>query len=156
MMNNDTSSNNSHKLADIGILLALVFLIIWYCYDAYTASDAVINLILIVPVAGVALLLCGIEFVQQLKGQEAPVKALEPVSTMLPVIGLFCFYAVTLPWLGFDVGTLVFIALFLWTHGERRWQWVFGYSLVFALLVSLFFSNMLPYPMPMLLLSTSY
>lgn len=155
-MNKDTPTFNRHKLADLCVLLALVFLVVWYCYDAYSASSEIINLILIVPVTGIALVLCGIEFVRQVKGQTAEPKGLEPVSTMLPVISLFCLYVITLPWLGFDVGTLLFIALFLWLHGERRLQWVVGYSLVFALLVSLFFSNMLPYPMPMLLLPTSY
>ena len=81
---------------------------------------------------------------------------LDPVKSIVPVVSLFAGYVITLPWLGFDVGTFLFISLFLWFHGERRWQWVLGYGLCAATLMALFFSAMLPYPMPMLLLATDY
>ena len=77
----------------------------------------------------------------------------QPETSTLPVILLFVGYVATLPWLGFDVGTFVFVALFLFLAGEQKWQWILGYSLTFAFSSALFFSNMLPYPMPLLLLS---
>lgn len=77
----------------------------------------------------------------------------QPETSTLPVVLLFVGYVATLPWLGFDVGTFAFVALFLFLAGEQKWQWVLGYSLTFAFATALFFSYMLPYPMPLLLLS---
>jgi hypothetical protein len=58
--------------------------------------------------------------------------------------------------LGFDVGTTLFVGSFLWLQGERRWYWLAGYSISLGFGLSLFFSAMLPYPMPMLLLQSAY
>lgn len=145
---------SKHKLADFFVLACLFLLVCWYAYDAYSASNHISNLILIVPVTIIVLVLCSIEFIRMFTVYEET--AQDPVSTVLPVILLFVGYVLTLKWLGFDVGTFLFLALFLWIHGERRKVWVIGYSLVFATLISLFFSGMLPYPMPMLVLSTAY
>lgn len=150
MKNNITK----HRLADFSILVCLFSLVCWYAYDAYSASTHIANLILIIPVTAIVMVLCGIEFIRMLSVNE--VTEQDPVSTVLPVILLFIGYVLTLNWLGFDVGTFLFLAIFLWIHGERRIAWVIGYSLVFATLISLFFSGMLPYPMPMLVLSTAY
>ena len=76
------------------------------------------------------------------------------MRSVLPIISLFVGYVLTLGWLGFDVGTAVFVAASLWVHGERRLQWALGYAISFSVIVSLLFSTMLPYPMPMLIFST--
>jgi len=151
-----SSRFSSHQKADLVLLCCLAALVIAYCVDAWTASSHITNLILIAPVTGLALVLCAIEFVRQLRGDVPPPTGLEPVKSVLPVMGLFCGYVLTLVWLGFDVGTFLFIVAFLWVHGERRLAWVFGYSLAFALIISIFFSSMLPYPMPMLILPSAY
>ena len=145
-----------HQQADLLVLLALSGLVVWYLCDAYNASSHFANLILILPVSILVLVLCLIEFVSQLRGSHAPPPDLDPIASMLPVIFLFIAFVLSLEWLGFDVGTFVFIAAFLWIHGERRIIWILAYSISFALLMSIFFSAMLPYPMPMLLLPTAY
>ena len=66
-------------------------------------------------------------------------------------MGLFSAYVLTLGWLGFDVGTALFVGAFLWMQGERRIAWLAGYAVAFSLALTLFFSKMLPYPMPALL-----
>ena len=53
-------------------------------------------------------------------------------------------------WLGFDVGTCLFIGAFLYMQGERRWLWLVAYAVAFAFVVTYFFQQMLPYPMPTL------
>ncbi len=53
-------------------------------------------------------------------------------------------------------GQLSLSLVFLWLHGERRLRWNIGYAICFAVLVSLLFSQMLPYPMPMLVLPSEY
>lgn len=155
-MKKTTTSLSSHQVADLVLLASLASIIMWYCYDAYQASDHILNLILIVPVSAICLILCAISFVQQITGNSEKPEGLEPVSSVIPVISLFAVYVITLPWLGFDVGTFFFVGLFLIAHGERRPVWVIGYSLVFALAMAQFFSFMLPYPMPMLILPTAY
>lgn len=145
-----------HQIADALVLLGLMCLTGWYLWDAFRASTEIPNLILILPVTVLVLLLCLLEFVNQLRHAKREPEQLDPISSVLPVITLFIGYVISLPWLGFDVGTFVFVCLFLWLHGERRLQWTLGYGLLFAALTALFFSAMLPYPMPMLLLPTDY
>jgi hypothetical protein len=150
------SKLSGHQIADLTVILMLSGSVVWYVLDAYQASSHIINLILIVPISIVALVLCSVEFAKQLLGKLPPPKDLESISSVLPVMSLFVVFVLSLEWLGFDVGTMLFVGAFLWIHGERRIAWVLGYSLGFALLLSLFFSNMLPYPMPMLILPTAY
>ncbi|MDB2480836.1 tripartite tricarboxylate transporter TctB family protein [Porticoccaceae bacterium] len=147
---------NSHQVADLSVLFILFCLVLWYFWDAYTTSNEVLNLILILPVTLVVLVFCAVEFFSQISHRDSEQPELDSASTIVPVVTLFSSYVITLPWLGFDVGTFLFISLFLWFHGERRWQWVLGYGLCASTLISLFFSAMLPYPMPMLLMATDY
>ncbi|MFQ3199112.1 MAG: putative tricarboxylic transport membrane protein [Paraglaciecola sp.] len=109
-----------HQQADLMVLLALSALVIWYLFDAYNASSHIANLILILPVSILVLVLCIIEFISQLRGLHEPPPDLDPIVTMLPVITLFVLFVLSLEWLGFDVGTFVFISAFLWLNGERR------------------------------------
>lgn len=145
-----------HQIADLAILCALAGFVVWYALDAYRSSSHIMNLILIMPVTAIVLIMCLFEFITQFKGKRSQKKNLEPVATMFPVIGLFVFYVLTLRWLGFDFGTFIFLSLFLYLYGERRWAWILGYSLVFSLLAATAFAKILPYPMPMLFLATAY
>lgn len=144
-------------LADLAVLAGLAGFTIWYLLDAWNASASAENLILIVPIATIVLILCLLDLITQLRtGVTKEHSEREPVLSIMPVMGLFAAYVLTLEWLGFDLGTTLFVAIFLLLQGERRWVWVLGYSLCFGFLVALFFSNMLPYPMPMTLLPTDY
>jgi putative tricarboxylic transport membrane protein len=145
-----------HQQADLLILLALSSLVAWYLHDAYSASSHFANLILILPVSVLVLVLCALDFITQLRGLHKPPPKLEPIASMLPAITLFVLFVLSLEWLGFDVGAFTFISAFLWLHGERRIKWILAYSMSFALLISLFFSAMLPYPLPMLILPSTY
>ncbi len=141
----------SHQIADLGILVVLAGLVVWYFLDAKSASTQILNLILILPFTVITLLLCLIQFVRQLIRPPIKEPKVERVKSVIPVISLFVAYTLTLPWMGFDLGTMLFIAAFLALHGERRWLWVAGYSLSFASVASLFFAAMLPYPLPMMI-----
>lgn len=147
---------NSHQIADLIVLCTLATVTTAYFFDAYHASTKILNLILILPVTSIVLVLCLLEFIQQIRGKAQPNEKAEPIAKTLPVMALFVGYVLTLPWLGFDVGTCLFICAYLWVYGERRWRWIAGYGLSFTLLMTSFFSMMLPYPMPMLLFSTAY
>ena len=147
---------NTHRIADLVVLLMLAGLVAIYCIDAVRASTSIYNLILVLPVTVIVLVLCLVQFVLGMPKIRQEEEAREPIAHIVPVVALFSVYILSLHWLGFDVGTTLFLVAFLWLHGERRWPWLLGYSIAFAFLLSLFFSTMLPYPMPMLILNTAY
>lgn len=147
---------NKHRIADLLVLLLLASLVAIYCFDAVNASTSILNLIFVLPVTVIVLALCMIQFVVGVPKLRSETDKKEPISDILPVVGLFAAYVISLHWLGFDVGTFLFLAVFLWLHGERRWPWLLGYSISFAFSLSIFFSMMLPYPMPMLILHSAY
>jgi len=134
----------------------LASLVTAYAIDSYSASTEVLNLILVLPLTIIVLALCLIQFVVELRDTTSIPPARDNVTDVVPVIGLFAVYVLSLNWLGFDVGTALFVAAFLWFHGERRLPWLLGYSIALGFALALFFSAMLPYPMPMLVLSTAY
>ena len=138
------------------VLAGLASFAIWYSVDTYQASSHTLNLILVLPVTLIVLALCLVEFLGQVFGKPPQKESSEPESVrgVVPVISLFTVYVLSLKWLGFDVGTALFVASFLWLHGERRLRWNIGYAICFSVLVSLLFSQMLPYPLPMLVLTS--
>jgi hypothetical protein len=111
---------------------------------------------MVLPVTVIVLVLCLTQFVIEIRNAKLDAPARESVVGVAPVIGLFAGYVLTLQWLGFDAGTTLFVASFLWLQGERRGYWLAGYSISLGFGLSLFFSSMLPYPMPMLLLQSAY
>lgn len=145
-----------HRLADIGVLLFLAALVALYGIDAARASTAALNLIFVLPVAVVLLLLCAGQLVVVLRAEAVPQEPAQPLNAIAPGVALFGVYVVSLQWAGFDVGTFLFLGAFLWLKGERRWFRLLAYSLGFAIVVSVFFSQMLPYPMPMRILPLLY
>ena len=134
----------------------LAGLVTLYGIDAYQASSHILNLILVLPVIAIVLVLCLVQFVFEIRSVGVKAPARERVADVAPVIGLFAAYVLTLEWLGFDIGTMLFVAIFLWLQGERRWHWLIGYSVGLSFALATFFSAMLPYPMPMLILQSAY
>ena len=146
---------NKSRAADLVVLLVLASLVTAYGIDSYSASTEILNLILVLPLTIIVLVLCLIQFVVELRDSTST-PARENIADVAPVIGLFAVYVLSLNWLGFDVGTVLFVAAYLWLQGERRLPWLLGYSIALGFALALFFSAMLPYPMPMLVLSTAY
>lgn len=139
------------RIADLFVLLVLAGMAAFYCYDAISASTHIYNLILVLPLTALVLGLCIAQFIVAVRSRESKGEPTEDVRDVLPVMILFTAYVVSLNWLGFDIGTLLFTAAFLWMQGERRWPWLFGYSIAFAFILTFFFQQMLPYPMPTLI-----
>ena len=146
----------TNRVADLVVLLVLASLVVLYGIDAYQASSEFLNLILVLPLIAIVLVLCLVQFIIELRDRKSDTPARESVADVAPVIGLFALYVLTLQWLGFDIGTMLFVAAFLWMQGERRWRRLIGYSMSLGFGLALFFSTMLPYPMPMLLLQSAY
>ena len=147
---------NKSRVADFAVLLVLASLIAAYGIDTYRASTEVLNLILVLPLTIIVLALCLIQFVVELRSPTSTPTVRTSVADVAPVIALFAAYVLSLKWLGFDVGTALFVAAFLWFHGERRLPWLLGYSIALGFTLALFFSAMLPYPMPLLVLPSVY
>lgn len=160
-MHPQTASIDKRRIADSIVVLALATLVCLYCLDAVRASADILNLILVLPVSIVVLALCLAQLARDIArfraGETSKESIDEEPSTLdvLPLAGVFAAYVLTLPWLGFDVGTSLFIAAFLWLQGERRYVWLLGYSIGFAFALAELFARMLPYPMPMLVLGTT-
>ncbi|RUR37758.1 tripartite tricarboxylate transporter TctB family protein [Vreelandella populi] len=139
---------------DFLVLIGLASFTLWYLLDAISVSAQPQNLLLILPLSVIVLSIIAIELVLRLKqGTLFSIAAdEEPLHQTLPVVVLFGAYVLSLETLGFDVATVLFIALFLILKGERNWLAVVGFSAAFGLAVAFFFSQMLPYPMTLLLL----
>jgi hypothetical protein len=144
------------KLSDVAVLVVLAGLVVIYGVDSVRASTHILNLVLVLPVTVIVLILCVFQFAVEMRRNDEDIGSRDAVKPVLPVMALFAAYVLSLEWLGFDVGTFVFLLAFLWVHGERRWPWLVGYAVSFSSLMALFFSKMLPYPMPMLVLNTVY
>ncbi|MBF7053079.1 tripartite tricarboxylate transporter TctB family protein [Halomonas sp. KAO] len=148
-------STNKRDYGDLLVLMALAAFTLWYLLDAIRVSSAIQNLLLILPLSLVVLAIVALEVGVRLKKGTLLVREEsegEPLHHTLPVVGLFAVYVLSLQSLGFDVATVLFIAAFLVLKGERNWPLLGGYSLAFGFGVALFFSQMLPYPMHMLIL----
>jgi len=146
----------ARRNADVIILSGIAVLVGLYLYDAVGASKQILNLIFVLPVGIIVLLLCVVQMGVSVKCTDDQEESDEPFSSVLPAMALFAGYVLSLAWLGFDVGTSLFVGMFLWRQGERRWPWLVSYSVFFGFLLSFFFARMLPYPMPMLLLESAY
>lgn len=151
-MSRARSPSDKRRIADLLVLILLSAFAALYCLDAVRASTSILNLILVLPLTILVLSCCAVQFVLGATRPPPTEPAEEPVADVLPIVGLFAAYVSSLPWLGFDVGTCLFIAACLYCQGERRWPWLLGYSLAFAFAATWFFARMLPYPMPMLVL----
>jgi hypothetical protein len=86
---NNIRSINSHRLADLAVLLLLAGLVTVYCVDAIRASTEILNLILVVPVAVAILALCLAQFVLGVSKLRAEEEPKEPVSDVVPITLLF-------------------------------------------------------------------
>lgn len=148
------------RAADLVVLVLLAVVVSLYLYDAVRSSRALLHLILVAPLALAVLSLCAFQFLATITGHAMPPAAAdeaaaEPVAAAALVIALFVTYVASLAWLGFDVGTSLFIGSFLWAHGERRLRWLLAYAIAFGFGLAWLFAALLPYEMPLLLIAAS-
>lgn len=130
---------------------------LWYFVDAYTTSPRVQNLIFIAPAVAIVALLFAVILVtavlrgsEEVKENDAQVVSAtaQRLRTPIAVMIMLVLYAATLPRIGFDLGTFLFIAGTLLAQGERRPAVVIGFSAVFALIIVWLFKMMLTLDMP--------
>lgn len=151
-----SGTHGKRMIADLIVLVILAVMATLYCYDAISASTHIYNLIMVLPLTVLVLGLCLAQFVVTIRSVDPAAEPAENVLDILRVMTLFTTYVVSLNWLGFDIGTLLFMVVFLRMQGERRWQWLIGYSVAFAFVLTYFFQQMLPYPMPTLIVGLTF
>ena len=147
---------NPDEIINLAVLSAISLFIMWYLLDAYSINASMENLILIGPVGILTLGLCFAEFIRFLKNSEKSEEQEDNIRDVIPTMVIFSGYVLSLEYLGFDLGTILFIGIYLRVNGEKSWKWIVIYSLLFGILIPYFFSLMLPYPMPMSILPTDY
>ena len=94
------------RLADCFVLLLLAALVVLYGFDTYTASNDILNLILVLPTIVLVLVLCLAQFIIEFRQDDTRTPARDSIADVAPVIGLFAAYVLSLQWLGFDIGTV--------------------------------------------------
>lgn len=161
------SETHTRSRVDWGHLALILFfatVTVAYLADAWGASASFRNLVLVLPASVLSLVLCAIVAIAAFRGDrttapeatsgdEADAKAplLDRLKPAL-LMALFALYIATLPWLGFDVGSAVFVAAALLLDGERRLWLIAPVAIGFALVATLLFRWLLPYPMPLMIL----
>jgi hypothetical protein len=151
----------------IGFLAALLAFIVWYLYDATAASPTFSNLILVGPVAALAIVLALYIGAVEIFGQHvAPAlsaigkteAAAEnspsrfragSVGTIMLLMSCFGLFVIAIPYLGFDVATFAFIAATLWLLGERRILFILSLALGISAGISIAALTLLTFPIPM-------
>jgi putative tricarboxylic transport membrane protein len=148
---------------DMGLLLVFVGFTIWYFQDAYRASPAIENLLLIGPASAVALALGFFLLLRtvprlRLTRQVAPPTGEDAKDEFrerhgpVAAIGALVAYVLAMPFIGFDVATFLFIALGMLIQGERRPLVLIVFPVLVAGLVVYALKNILFVPVPTLLM----
>ena len=147
-------------LAFVAVIAAFC---LWYWQDARAASTDIQNLLLIQPAAILALALCAAVVSRAIRLEDAEPSADEPPAAAasepphgrewrgIVVASLLLLYVIALLPVGFDVATFVFLAVSMFTLGERRPLFLLGYSAVLAVGLSYGFKVVLSVPVPTLL-----
>lgn len=133
----------------------------WYCWDAWHASSATANMILILPVSGAAIVLFFFVAAGCLKAVEGAVsrpelpRDLSTRASAVRVAGsmlLFVAFVVIGPVVGFDVACFAFLLAMLVFLGERRILVLLLFPLLFTVAVIFCFGTLLASPLPVMFL----
>ncbi|EAQ02199.1 hypothetical protein OB2597_18991 [Pseudooceanicola batsensis HTCC2597] len=146
----------------LALLAAFAAFSIWYVIDAWTAQAKVQNMLLIGPAAAFSLALILVLAVAEAR-RIARGTDLAPVSDIprttfaakygTPIAaGLLAVYVLLMPVIGFDVATVVYVALSMVLQGARDWRIVLAFSLAAGLLPVWAIEEMLSIPIPTLVL----
>ena len=163
----------SGGLGHLLLLCVFVLFSVWYALDAYRAQQKVENLLLIWPATITVLVLAlGLAAVQvrtmmkaraahaaqagedgRAGGEPAPeARSIQArYGTPLSAIGLG-LYVLSLPFLGFDVATALFVAASMRLQGERNPIVICLFAVMVATLPILGIEYMLSVPVPTLVL----
>jgi hypothetical protein len=136
----------------LALIAAFAIFVVWYLRACVVAAPTTENLLLILPVAGAAIVLIAIVAAGIVRESAQSVTATAKPWTRrtASVIVAFALYVIALPFAGFDVATFVFVAALLPALGERRPAVVGGLALAIAIGLTAGALATLSYPLPTL------
>ena len=130
----------------LALLTLIAAWLIWYAYDAWSASARMNNLLLIAPAAlvglGLVAAIVGMEIRAGLgtrlaaaEDGEAGEGSEDDLRTSVTLMLLLAGYVGTMSWIGPDVSTFLFVGLSLFALDERRIGVLLGFSAAFTVIV---------------------
>ncbi len=154
-----------HLTGGVGHLLLLAGLAgyaTWYALDAFAAQSKIQNMLLIAPASAIVLIFAALITVSvvrsMMRGTDVAFPDDEPKDTFQQHYGTICacigmaVYVIAMPFIGFDVATVVFIAASMVMQGARNWIAILVFSLIVGLLPVWALESVLSIPVPTLLL----
>lgn len=160
MERQETGPSNARRRIDWDHVVFASFLAgfcLWYLIETLSVSTDFQNWLLIAPASllglGIYLFIIGAEVLGAGPDPKAPARAGRPpldvrVLAFMALVGL---YVISMPFIGFDTASVLFLVAALRLQGERRWPLVIGYSAVVGLGAAWVFKSMLSVPVPTLL-----
>ncbi|MHC9237049.1 tripartite tricarboxylate transporter TctB family protein [Pseudooceanicola sp. 502str34] len=135
--------------------LVLAAALAFYAWSVMGVARGLTDYLLILPAAAIgvaATLWAGIADLAPLKGlAQVTRRPLREETKGIALLVLTGIYACLLPWIGFDVGTALFIALALIIQGERSWWRLALAAVPGAALMTWIFTDLLMVRLPVLL-----
>jgi hypothetical protein len=123
----------------------------WYAFDAWRAQRTVANLILIVPVAVLALLMylgIAVGCLRRRAHGRKPIEGGVGVKILVSMLLLGAFVLAG-PLLGFDIACFGYVLLMMYFLGERRPRTLLAVPLLFAAIAVYCFTQLLYVPLPL-------
>ena len=154
----------SAEWGHIAFVTAIAITCLIYVFDTLSVSHHINNTILVVPAAGLILILCVWVLISGIRirkispdvrnGQDQPL-SLEDKQSLAKSIALMALtgvYVVIIEFVGLDIASFAFLIVVLILLGERRPLFILCYALIFTLIVVGGTGALIPYPIPMTLL----
>jgi hypothetical protein len=146
-------------LPHLAFASAIAGWVAWYCCDAALAQASVSNLIMILPASLAALALyltIAVGCFRVVGPAEPPEPLRKPLALGLAAkiaaaMALLVAYAVSAPWIGFDVASFTYVFATLVLLGERRPLALVLIPGLFCVSVIYVFGTVMATPLPLLL-----
>jgi putative tricarboxylic transport membrane protein len=138
----------------LGALLFAAFLAVAmgaYAFWILDTARRVTDWLLIAPVAAIGIMClaaAALDDWRQGRLGRDPAEAHGDGRIGAALVVIVLGYAASIPWIGFDIGTAIFVALTLILQGERRAQVVVPMSLMTAGLLVWIFRHLMGVPLP--------
>ena len=154
----------SAEWGHIAFVTAIAITCLIYVFDTLSVSHHINNTILVVPAAGLVLLLCvwvvisGISIRRVIpdarNGQDQAISLEEKqaLAKSIVLMALTGVYVAIIEFVGLDIASFAFLIVVLVLLGERRPIFVLCFALIFTLIVVGGTVALIPYPIPMTLL----
>lgn len=163
-----------HLAGSVGHILLLASFAayaIWYALDAFAAQSKIQNMLLIAPASAIVLGLVVLIAIAEIRRITARAKVVAPSKPEVkpeaePKLGQnfqqrygtigacisMAVYVILMPFIGFDVATVLFIAVSMVMQGARNWLVIAAFSLTVGLLPVWALEYVLSIPVPTLVL----